>query len=456
MQLANQEAQRFNHEYIGTEHILLGLVREGTGVAANVLKNFGVELPQVRIEVQNMLQSGPEMITMGKLPQTPRSKKVIEFAIEESEQLGHNFVGTEHLLLGLLKVEEGAATDVLSNLNVKLDKVREEILRLLGIGEHSGRTLANATGVGQTQKYPRVPEEVVQLTRDLNYLKKCSLDPIEVCDQTMEAIKIGLDRRTANNLFLEGTQEQADIYIEAIIRTGIQLSFHDFAQSKYALDAAGYANQVTQLFDSLFRSLATAIVFHNFQRLLQIEAEAHGAPLGDILEPWLEFPNVHLIAYGNVKEKASVVDERPHIGRHFSVVELPPLSKTQVQQMVAREVRALERFHLCTFADDAVARVIDHCLSKDPEPGECRAILDVLDQAAAKMQLDFKEEDKTARKLDQAIKIWMEQFAASAVAGDAKRVDVESAFVNETFNTRQKIKPFPVVGIEHVNEFLPG
>ena len=211
MQLANQEAQRFNYEYIGTEHILLGLVREGTGVAANVLKILGVELPQVRVEVQNMLQSGPEMITMGKLPQTPRSKKVIEFAIEESEQLGHNFVGTEHLLLGLLKVEEGVATDVLSNLNVKLDKAREEVLRLLGIGEHSGRSLANATGVGQTPKYPRVPEEVEQLTRDLNYLKKCSLDPIEVCDQTMERIRIGLVRRTANNLFLVGTQEQADI-----------------------------------------------------------------------------------------------------------------------------------------------------------------------------------------------------------------------------------------------------
>ena len=100
MALANQEAQRFNHEYIGTEHILLGLVKEGSGVGANVLKNLDVDLQKVRLEVEKLVKSGPDMVTMGKLPQTPRAKKVIEYAIEEARNLNHNYVGTEHLLLG--------------------------------------------------------------------------------------------------------------------------------------------------------------------------------------------------------------------------------------------------------------------------------------------------------------------------------------------------------------------
>ena len=113
MQLANQEAQRFNHEYIGTEHILLGLIKEGSGVAANVLKNLDVDLRKIRLEVEKLVQSGPDMVTMGKLPQTPRAKKVIEYSMEEARNLNHNYVGTEHILLGLLREQEGVAAQVL-------------------------------------------------------------------------------------------------------------------------------------------------------------------------------------------------------------------------------------------------------------------------------------------------------------------------------------------------------
>src|SRR5207247_5672208 len=132
MQLANQEAQRFRHEYIGTEHILLGLVQEGSGVAANVLKNLNVELRTIRREVEKIVQAGPDMVKLGKMPQTPRAKKVIEFAVEEARNLNHNYVGTEHLLLGLIREDEGVASQVLMNLGLDLAKVREEVLRLLG------------------------------------------------------------------------------------------------------------------------------------------------------------------------------------------------------------------------------------------------------------------------------------------------------------------------------------
>src|SRR5580658_9064704 len=137
MQLANQEAQRFNHEYIGTEHILLGLVKEGSGVAANLRK--------IRLEVEKIVQSGPDMVTMGKLPQTPRAKKVIEYSIEEARNLNHNYVGTEHLLLGLLREQEGVAAQVLINLGLKLEDVREEVLNLLG---HNMPTEESSSGSG--------------------------------------------------------------------------------------------------------------------------------------------------------------------------------------------------------------------------------------------------------------------------------------------------------------------
>lgn len=131
MQLAGQEAQRFGHEYVGTEHVLIGLLAEGSGVAANVLKNLDVDLAKLRAEVQRLLRPGPDAVA-GTTSQTPLAKKVVEFAVEEARTLGHGYVGTEHLLLGLLRTEEGAAAKVLAGLGLKTCGVREEVLCLLG------------------------------------------------------------------------------------------------------------------------------------------------------------------------------------------------------------------------------------------------------------------------------------------------------------------------------------
>jgi len=129
MVLSTHEALRFNHEYIGTEHILLALVKEGSGVGAAVIKNLDVDLRKVRLEVERLLKSGPKTVTLGKLPQTPRVKKVIEYAIEEARNLNHNYVGTGHLLLGLLREQDGVAGQVLMNLGLRLEDVREEVRR---------------------------------------------------------------------------------------------------------------------------------------------------------------------------------------------------------------------------------------------------------------------------------------------------------------------------------------
>ena len=216
MQLANQEAQRFNHEYIGTEHVLLGLIKEGSGVAANVLKNLDVDLRKIRLEVEKLVQSGPDMVTMGKLPQTPRAKKVIEYSMEEARNLNHNYVGTEHILLGLLREQEGVAAQVLMNLGLKLEEVREEVLNLLGHGlEGAEEGRGGRGGTGQRRRRRRRgwqrTQEPQQDSRPRQLRPRPhrtrppeKLDPVIGRENEIErAIQI-LSRRTKNNPVLLG------------------------------------------------------------------------------------------------------------------------------------------------------------------------------------------------------------------------------------------------------------
>ncbi len=180
MALANQEAQRFNHEYIGTEHVLLGLVKEGSGVGATVLKNLDVDIKKLRLEVEKLVKSGPDMVTMGKLPQTPRAKKVIEYAIEEARSLNHNYVGTEHILLGLLRESEGIAAQVLMNLGLKLEEVRQEVLNLLGAGVDDGPGgLGMKMGPAAARKPKSKTPALDSFGRDLTELASSGeLDPV--------------------------------------------------------------------------------------------------------------------------------------------------------------------------------------------------------------------------------------------------------------------------------------
>src|ERR1700755_3393870 len=172
MQLANQEAQRFNHEYIGTEHILLGLVKEGSGVAANVLKNLDIDLRKIRLEVEKIVQHGPggEQVVMGRLPHTPRAKKVIEYSIEEARNLNHNYVGTEQLLLGVLREQEGVAAQVLMNLGLKLEDVREEVLNLLGHGMEASESGERAAPGGSAKAGKSKTPALDSFGRDLTEL----------------------------------------------------------------------------------------------------------------------------------------------------------------------------------------------------------------------------------------------------------------------------------------------
>jgi ATP-dependent Clp protease ATP-binding subunit ClpA len=174
MQLANQEALRLNHEYVGTEHLLLGIYREGGGVAVNVLKNLGIDLRKVRFEVEKIVTPGPGQVTPGiRLPHTPRVKMIFEYAVKESSDLGHRHVGTEHLLLGMLRVEDGVAANVLVGLGVTIEKVRDGIKSLLGepTGEsHQTNWASLSETASQLDKLARVkwPDSSVVLAAKIS------------------------------------------------------------------------------------------------------------------------------------------------------------------------------------------------------------------------------------------------------------------------------------------------
>ncbi|MCW8130009.1 MAG: AAA family ATPase, partial [Planctomycetota bacterium] len=219
MSFARQEAERLNHDYIGTEHILLGLVKEGSGVAANVLENLDVDLDKVRLEVEKLVKPAPDVVTMGNLPFTPRAKKVLEYAMDEARALDHNYVGTEHLLLGLLREQEGLAAQVLMNLHLKLEDVRNEVMEFLGAeaqqakeersepqsssssssrGESSPPAHAQPAGDSKTPALDSFGRDLTELARE------GKLDPVIGRTQEIERVLQILVRRTKNNPVLLG------------------------------------------------------------------------------------------------------------------------------------------------------------------------------------------------------------------------------------------------------------
>ena len=194
LSLAQEEAQRLNHNYIGTEHILLGLVKEEEGVAARVLINMGVSLPKMRSAVEYVIGPG-EKVTSAGTGLTTRAKRVIELAIDEARQMGHNYIGTEHLLLGLLREADGVAAGVLDSFSVTLEKARAEITRFLSQN-------ANKT---RTAKTPSKTPTLDQVARDLTAEARAGrLDPVIGRSKEIERVIQILSRRTKNNPALIG------------------------------------------------------------------------------------------------------------------------------------------------------------------------------------------------------------------------------------------------------------
>ncbi len=207
--LARKEAERFNHNYVGTEHILLGLIKLGQGVAVSVLKNMGLDLETVRIEVEKQVGSGPEHTISGNIPYTPRVKKVLALSRKEAEQLDHSYVGTEHLLLGLLREGEGVAARVLSSLNVDINQTRQEILAEIDPNfnpdDLAGEYMEFGDDDDDDHEEKSKTPALKAFGRDLTALaEKDKLDPVIGREHEIERVIQILCRRTKNNPVLIG------------------------------------------------------------------------------------------------------------------------------------------------------------------------------------------------------------------------------------------------------------
>ena len=428
MQLANQEAQRFNHEYIGTEHILLGLVKEGSGVAANVLKNLEVDLRKIRLEVEKLVQSGPEMVTVGKLPQTPRAKKVIEYSMEEARNLNHSYVGTEHILLGLLREQEGVAAQVLMNLGLKLEDVREEVLNLLGHGlegaevsERGGRTgdseSSSTSGKSGKSKTPALDS----FGRDLTELaKKGELDPVIGREREIErAIQI-LCRRTKNNPVLLGEAGVGKTAIvEGFAQRVIEGEVPEILADKrivvldLAMMVAGtkYRGQFEERIKAVMtevRRVKNTILFIDELHTLVGAGGAEGAiDAANVLKPALARGEIQCIGATTLDEYRKYIEKDNALARRFQEIIVEPTGKEETIEILKGLRERYEEHHRVQFTDDAVVAAVE--MSERYITARCLPdkAIDVIDEAGARVRLrtmtrppDLKEIDEEVEKLN--------------------------------------------------------
>jgi len=409
MALANQEAQRFNHEYIGTEHILLGLVKEGSGVGANVLRNLDVDLRKVRLEVEKHVKSGPDMVTMGKLPQTPRAKKVIEYAIEEARALNHNYVGTEHLLLGILREQDGVAAQVLMNLGLKLEEVREEVLNLLGAGMDSNSAAEGATGANGVRADRAAPAAkgksktpaLDSFGRDLTELAtQGQLDPVIGRINEIERLVQILCRRTKNNPVLLG---EAGVGKTAIVEGMAQaIVKHDVPELlagkrivvlDLAMMVAGtkYRGQFEERIKAVMNEVRRAknvILFIDELHTLVGAGGAEGAiDASNVLKPALSRGEIQCIGATTLDEYRKYIEKDSALERRFQTIIVEPPSKKQTVEILRGLRDRYEAHHRVRITDEAIERAVE--LAGRYITGRCMPdkAIDVIDEAGARVRL---------------------------------------------------------------------
>ncbi len=422
MALANQEAQRFNHEYIGTEHILLGLVKEGSGVGANVLKNLDVDLRKVRLEVEKLVKAGPEMVTMGKLPQTPRAKKVIEYAIEEARNLNHNYVGTEHLLLGLLREHDGVAAQVLRNLGLKLEEVREEVLNLLGASQEGGETEGAggggaggqsgqgagassgggaAAGEGKKGGTRSKTPALDSFGRDLTELaKENSLDPVIGRTNEIERLVQVLCRRTKNNPVLLGEAGVGKTAIvegmaQRIIAGDVPEILHDrrIVVLDLAMMVAGtkYRGQFEERIKAVMNEVRRAknvILFIDELHTLVGAGGAEGAiDASNVLKPALARGEIQCIGATTFDEYRKYIEKDAALARRFQAITVDPPNNEQTVEILKGLKERYEQHHRVHITDAAIKAAVDlsgRYITGRVQPDKS---IDVIDEAGARVRI---------------------------------------------------------------------
>lgn len=408
--IAQEEAKRLNHDYVGTEHLLLGLIALGEGVAAQVLANLGVDLRRVRGEIEKIVGTGDNVMLLGEIPFTPRAKKVLELAVEEAQNMGHNYVGTEHLLLGLIREEEGVAARVLENLGVRLDVVREEVISLLGEGQPSqgGHAPSGTSSSKPKSKTPTLDE----FGRDLTVLaKENKTDPvIGRADEIERLIQI-LARRTKNNPVLIGDPGVGKTAIvEGLAQKIASGDIPEILQGKrvMTLDLAAvvagtkyrgeFEQRLKNIMEEIRRAKNQIILFIDELHTVIGAGAAEGAiDASNMLKPSLARGELQCIGATTLDEYRRHIEHDAALERRFQPINVEPPSVEDTFKILIGLREKYEAHHKVKYTDEslrAAAELAERYITDRFLPDKA---IDLIDEAGSRARLQVSSMPKTLK-----------------------------------------------------------
>ncbi|MFA6600373.1 MAG: ATP-dependent Clp protease ATP-binding subunit [Candidatus Omnitrophota bacterium] len=419
--LAKEEAKRFNHDYIGTEHILLGLIKEGESVAAAVLQNLGLSLDTIRLEVEKLVQFGPSTIVSGDIPFTPKAKKVIELAMDEARRLGHNYIGTEHLLLGLIKEGEGVASHVLMNVGLDLNKVRAEVIKLLGSSAPASQGGAGAAGAqgggGAAGRSKTKTPALDSFGRDLSQMARDGkLDPVVGRNEEIERVIQILARRTKNNPVLLGEAGVGKTAIvEGLAQRIISGDVPEILADKrlvvldLALMVAGtkyrgqFEERIKAVMDEIRRSESVIIFIDEIHTLVGAGGAEGAIDASNILKPALSRGELQCIGATTLDEYRKYIEKDAALARRFQTIMVDPPSVDEAIQILKGLRDKYEAHHRVKIIDEAIeaaVRMSERYITGRFLPDKA---IDLIDEAASRARLSVTTLPKDLKKLESEI-----------------------------------------------------
>jgi ATP-dependent Clp protease ATP-binding subunit ClpC len=414
MSLARQEAQRLNSEFIGTEHILLGIIQEGGGVAAKVLKNLNVDLKRIRQEIEKLITpSTSPTVTLGQLPFSPRAKRVIELAGEAASQLGHDVIGTEHLLLGLLKENEGIAAQVLTNLGLKLDEVRDMVLEVLGadVQQDVDDKLNAKTSKSKTPALDAFGRDLMELARERK------LDPVIGRRKEIERVMQVLSRRTKNNPVLLGEAGVGKTAIvEGLAQDIINGNVPEVLKDKrivvldLALMVAGtkYRGQFEERIKAVMNEVRRAkniILFIDELHTLVGAGGAEGAiDAANVLKPSLSRGEIQCIGATTLDEYRKHIEKDGALERRFQTIIVEPPGREESLEILRGLRDKYEAHHRVRYTDEALEACVDLSMRYINGRFLPDKAIDVMDEAGARVRLQSMVSPPNIKELEEEIK----------------------------------------------------
>lgn len=414
--LAQEEARRLGHNFVGTEQILLGLIGEGTGIAAKVLKSMGVNLKEARVEVEKIIGRGSGFVAV-EIPFTPRAKRVLELSLEEARQLGHNYIGSEHLLLGLLREGEGVASRVLENLNADPSKIRTQVIRM--VGESSEAVGAGVGGQSGSNKTPTLEEYGTNLTKQAEEGK---LDPVVGrAEQIQRVIQI-LGRRTKNNPCLIGepgvgktaiaeglAQRIASGDVPETIE-GKQVVTLDMgllvAGTKYRGE---FEERLKKLMDEIKQNDDIILMIDEVHTLIGAGAAEGAIDAANILKPALARGELQCIGATTLDEYRKHIEKDPALERRFQPVQVPEPTVDEAIQILHGLRERYEAHHKLTYSDEAIeaaAKMASQYISDRFLPDKA---IDLIDEAGSRVRLQNAQLPEEARELDKELRALLKE-----------------------------------------------